>query len=1605
MATTLQVPPVGIGRLDLPPEIQPESLSDSDKARIVAGRFCKMPGNNRSSWKFDQPASGVWPAKGNKILLVGFSETFLGRSQGHGVAAIDWTANNASRMLGYGWNPQGVKGTRWAGLPFQVTGSGLSDLSVRPGFSGGLTSTITGRFRVRIDGTGTPDTFEWSYNGGGSWVATDIPITGAWQPLTASNVIYGWIKFDATTGHTAANAWEWQVGGRPMRVGEMNLVHQHHYPSFAVGSDGRMVIAHGYDVCKVDDGSEIYEPMPAPHFPPTVIGSEGTDTDLGETDEAWTTGGSGRTVTNGVTRNPWSASGADYVRIAIAKATPAALLAGADLAYRNVSATINADTRHIRGWIYIDMDKGRLPRNAVNVVVATGTALSGTLHRFPIPQHLYAKNWNRFDVIFTAGEAVSMASIGLELNMALSLEHFGSNETISILLDEITGDNATGDPSELFPDDGEWFFEFTWFNSERGEQSAPSPIAGPIRVGASGIKLDLAAVRLEGPPDSKIDQDVPNSPPAGADRIHLYAHYVPWGVDERRNAGFQFRRITQESGLPIPTAGSNGELFIEITDENRHDFIVSEFNPLDPWFDRPMVPGDVMVNDGDTLVSLGRPAYGVGRMTRVQGSHVISWTSGAATDEPAIGRWMEGRRLKFADSHREYFVWKAIDRDDDGVLDSLWIAEKSSFDAVLGRFLGAVQEPDSVIVTMGTNNGGVSVRSRFAFADAVPQVWTVARGASNWTVTGSVSGSAGTADDNDLFEGAQISFFIDGTGQNGDSFTVAVVGVEYQILAEDQKIHWSNVMTSAGVNSHHSSPLSELQVGSRGDRLVGAVKVDELLFILGERDAYALRQERIAREDNIYTGLRYSDSAHVPGAGVMGKRWVAPTEDGNAYILSRDAALYALGSGGLTEHQASAVVKAFFRGSGLLTDTRNIRNGWMKWFKIDGEPHLYMAAVSSIAIPTQDFQAPRGAFDPGVMRQWQDGSQGPQRDDETGFIGGDTFIGSAQPRWPQTYTAWHQMSDWDDFYGPGNGVLEYLDDTGAKDHVPAGDTTAYPIESSSASDGLFMKDYDANNVAVPTPVNAEAFIGGYLIHPKVNVDNSPKDFEGGIREITGANDGATPKTITVLDADTAFGPDWDDEIKNGSGGQPALALIAPAGSCTFARVNWADPPRGGGDASLGSTYSRISDSELSIAPLDSLPAAATAGGLLALAPLHNFYTGWLVMVLDGDLRGAFAPVLGYNGATRRLYLGKHTNVTDENPQQGLINNGNALFSRDGSFLGGSTGFAMDTVILIPPAGVSIRNGDGDEETVPDWQFAQEDFQGDTLGATLCRQDGSMITTDRIDRDFWFGLLVNLNSGTVHPCSHSPWSTPGNGDTIACPPPGLAAHDLYFGDKWGYISRVFHERIRTWGCPSNRFIWNAADGAERTVEVTGYYVGEKLIHLPVDMDGNGLLDGLIICKVKSDGFSEYQMIDANTTTEISIKGFWERAVETTDVIIIGPLHWMIGFPAIRSRDPHTPVSFAFRYQDTSDNADGQAVPEPPANVRIALSADSQEKGSLARTLSEVTATERSIADLRSEHSIHVAPVSARASVARMTVREGQTGTLYIDGITEEVAGNG
>ncbi len=162
------------------------------------------------------PGTGVRPV----AYAISATEVILLESAGHAHDASDVVAGNlaiARMPLGGTWTYTSdvvmqPSSTTLNGLIVRAktamgsttfTGTGLNDAT----YGGTYSGTVNRTYRVEIDATGTPDTFRWSEDGGSTWKASGVSITGSAQTLS-----YGvTVTFTNTTGHTVGDYWEVSV--------------------------------------------------------------------------------------------------------------------------------------------------------------------------------------------------------------------------------------------------------------------------------------------------------------------------------------------------------------------------------------------------------------------------------------------------------------------------------------------------------------------------------------------------------------------------------------------------------------------------------------------------------------------------------------------------------------------------------------------------------------------------------------------------------------------------------------------------------------------------------------------------------------------------------------------------------------------------------------------------------------------------------------------------------------------------------------------------------------------------------------------------------------------------------------------------------------------------------------------------------------------------------------------------------------------------------------------------------------------------------------------------------------------------------------------------
>ena len=114
------------------------------------------------------------------------------------------------------------------------SGKGLDDLSEGGAYSGPPEPV---NYLVEIDGVGTGaggvDTFCWSKDGGTTWEASEVDITGSAQDLDNGVTV----TFSATTGHTSGDQWVISVS-----VFEVNAI-------LRIGNQDEVVQSYGVAHC------------------------------------------------------------------------------------------------------------------------------------------------------------------------------------------------------------------------------------------------------------------------------------------------------------------------------------------------------------------------------------------------------------------------------------------------------------------------------------------------------------------------------------------------------------------------------------------------------------------------------------------------------------------------------------------------------------------------------------------------------------------------------------------------------------------------------------------------------------------------------------------------------------------------------------------------------------------------------------------------------------------------------------------------------------------------------------------------------------------------------------------------------------------------------------------------------------------------------------------------------------------------------------------------------------------------------------------------------------------------------------------------------------
>jgi hypothetical protein len=927
----------GLGDLSLSPAALLQFAQDCDGAMLdMSGALRAWYGYNRRGARLLKTA--VHGAAGNRIDIVAASERYIRKRAGRLLAAVDAAATTHGRVLAIAHNEAAIKGTETIGRPVLTTGSGLNDLETRGIFSGAAAALYV----VEIDSSAAdPDTFRWSNDGGATWEVEDVNITGGWQMLELGIEI----KFAAINGHTLGNAWTIAVGGRPALMATMNRVGPHDYPYMA-GGQGKVLLGTGYQHPLVDDGLIVRAAgFRAPHLKMAIAAASYVDpadaTDIADTDgdpTQWVALAEGVVCTAVDTPEP--ASGATH---AVLIDPPSSPLGKIDLAYIDVSGSVDANVKRVQFWAYRPFATSTIQADHRALVFAAGAGLTGERVELLIRVKIPGLRWVRIDLPWT-GETFAYQSIGWRSTSGSAAER------ASTILDRIELVGGTeAPPSTLFEGPGDWQFVFTW--GEAGgekKESAPSPISDPVALSGTAADLDLSGT-FPG-----MDAGLANAPPSGADIAHIYGFKPEFGIDARFGFG-QFFRMTPAGGYSVaalmtdfssivtPGGGNTGngtlgdvQVFgalssqtITVTFTSATEFTVS--GSVDGDFAAGAALGQY-ASANDVLrfvVTAGGTAFESGD------SFTIALTAEPRTDgkliarlaDPvALARITEQPLAPWMNRHLEAFSHAVTDGKVIvlGGQPSYSVGEWSftSLSHVVTPVAGA-GAADTPVVGLwmeGRTIRRVDSRKKYRIVKALDQDADGALDAL-WI--------AETFDPKDqAFEGAY-----------GETTAEARAVIE----GDSRMIAWTNNTAERGQDIEHASPLSRLSIFPPGDAFVTAFKVGEFLYVLGKFNMFLLRQDPAALADLPQEGFAYADPQHIPDIGAMGRRAVAALpQGGQAFLTSKGELYLATPSGSLQKHPASERIAALLSGWGFLTDTRSAEHAILDFTSNGREQLLYI---------------------------------------------------------------------------------------------------------------------------------------------------------------------------------------------------------------------------------------------------------------------------------------------------------------------------------------------------------------------------------------------------------------------------------------------------------------------------------------------------------------------------------------------------------------------------------------------------------------------------------------------------------------------------------------
>ena len=926
-----KITPVGLGDRSGPADAG--GLIDADRVVIGdAGDFRSWSGMRRV-WESVLKTALHGAATGELRILRG-SQTVVDRHTGHLLLVADDATANRGRVLAVAHHPSGLLGTAMAGAAVLVTGSGLDDLSVREYFDG----DTGGLFVLTIATAAAPDTFDATLDGAA--VATGTAVTGDWQQVGTTGL---WIKFAATTGHTAANAWRIVAGGRPCIAGSLNRLNAHHYPLLAA-TEGKTIVAHAFDVAHVDDGTAVRElGLPTPRLPPTlggIVDEAATDTaadvgfeeDLNEATDVddWdapadVTLASATTVDEDEDETD-PAEGDRCMSIEI----PARMRAGGfDVCWKDFSParTIPATSTFIKLWLYLNEREWRrnpLDNGAFAVVIAADAALAGERIVINIEGSFNGVRWHEITIPWTRQTAFTFQSIGIRLDRPLpALEY--DDERTNIAIDHLridSGEVVEGEDgldsvptSEVFGEGtGEWVVAFTWANPERRLESGMSPASKPLRGNGGGFEADLSGYR------PGIATGLANAVPTGATHAHLYLANTLWGPDPQ-TGGYQWRRVSPIEGIPVESL-ANGSVAGAVTDPDAPDDNTGNGNVYKVRA-KPGAPAETW-----TLEATSATNFTVtGSVSGAQDAATV----GTPYQNPFVSFVIEAGGTPFVAGDDFTFPVTTTTAHGNGRLLARLTDPKTEAEMLAsepGPWFNGRPPGANIVVPVGR---------RVIFADLPGVEFDATLTADSPIVT--LSGlAAGAWMEGRRFQvlGESRTYWVlkatsatvvhivetyDPDAESGGAYDGTSGTKRCRLMSEKDSFVWTNITARRGVDCENASPLANYNFPGSAFCVGGIVRVGSFLWCIHRwgYGAYIFRIAEEAKDDSPANGMAFSDPDFMKDVSCISQRSIVEVAPGQAYwIGARGEVWYAVGGSAQVLPGPSAMMRGILAGRGIV---------------------------------------------------------------------------------------------------------------------------------------------------------------------------------------------------------------------------------------------------------------------------------------------------------------------------------------------------------------------------------------------------------------------------------------------------------------------------------------------------------------------------------------------------------------------------------------------------------------------------------------------------------------------------------------------------------------